>query len=167
MRLPQRQSEILAALKKTEDHYVTPEKLQRMKDQLITLRDHERPKTLEDVVRTREMGDLSENAGYQIAKAKLRGIDNKILTLEERIKTAVLIESGPDASGRIRIGSTVTLVIAGQEVTYQILGVAESNPARGHISHLSPLGKVLLGRRVGDVVTAVEGGPECMIRSVG
>jgi transcription elongation factor GreA len=113
----------------------------------------ERKEAIAEVQRGAEMGDFSENVGYQIAKANLRRLNARILNLEERIKQAIPIESGTDKEGRIRIGSTVTLRTQAKEMTYQILGSQESNPAKGFISHGSPLGKLLVGKRVGDDVT--------------
>jgi len=56
----------------------------------------------------------------------------------------------PNANGRISLGSTVTFEMNGKEITYQILGVQEANPAHGKISHLSPLGQIMLGKAIGD-----------------
>lgn len=152
MRVPTRRSEKLRQLVPL-DHYVTPEKLQRLKDELARLLGRERKEAIAEVQRGAEMGDFSENVGYQIAKANLRKLNARILNLEERIKQAIPIESGTDREGRIRIGSTVTLKSSDREATYQILGSQESNPAKGFISHGSPLGKLLVGRRVGENIT--------------
>ncbi len=108
---------------------------------------------MEDLSVAVQKGDLSENAEYQDARARLSRIDGRIFGLKERIKNAIPIEEGVGASGRVRIGSTVVLRAAGQEKTFQILGSHESNPARGRISHLSPLGAALLDHAVGENVT--------------
>ena len=152
MRVPTRRGEKLRPQVEL-DRYVTPEKLQRLKDELDRLLHHERKEAIAEVQRGAEMGDFSENVGYQIAKANLRKLNARIMNLEERIKVAIPIESGVDASGRIRVGSTVTLRTAEKELTYQILGSQESNPAKGFISHNSPLGKLLIGKRLGDEVS--------------
>lgn len=151
MRVPQRRSEILAQSKKVDDHYVTPALIEKMKDE-IKRRLKERPALVAEVQRTAEEGDFSENAGYQAAKAALRRLNGRITWLEERLRFAIPIKDGPD-DGQIRIGSTVTLQLANTELTLQILGVQESNPSRGTISHLSPLGAALMGHKVNDVVT--------------
>lgn len=151
MQIPKRRGEELRESKIVHDNYVTPEKIERLKKDLDDLIKRERPEVLAEVQRTREMGDLSENAGYQISKARLRQIDGRIMSIQDRLKNAVVIEKGDD-SGRIRIGSTVELELSGKMITYEILGSQESNPLRGRISHLSPLGRALLGHVAGEEI---------------
>ncbi len=134
-----------------DSHYVTAEKLERMKRTLYELEVLERPKIVEDVARSRALGDLSENAEYQDAKARMGRIDGRIFSLKERIKNAIPIEPGTD-QGAARVGSRVTVRVNDAERTYHLLGSQESDPTRGRISHLSPLGKALLGAIAGDVV---------------
>lgn len=158
MQVPKRKSETDRLAGRQEDHYLTPEKLRRLKADLEDLEKNQRPKTVEDLARAREMGDLSENAAYTEAKARLARIDGRIFSLKERIKNAIVIETGADPSGRIRIGSTVVLSVGGKQRTYQILGSQETNPAAGRISHLSPLGAGLMNRRAGETVTVTADG---------
>ncbi|MEK9130568.1 MAG: GreA/GreB family elongation factor [Patescibacteria group bacterium] len=154
MRLPTRKKELdRAAMAEPEDHHLTPSTIDRLKRELVDLETRQRPEGVSEVRRLAEMGDFSENAGYQIAKATLRRINNRIETLKERIKTAVPIASGPDTEGRARIGSTVVLEKNGQRLTFEILGSQETSPSRGRISYHSPLGAALIGCQVGDVVT--------------
>jgi transcription elongation factor GreA len=153
MRLPNRPKEEMKRALRTEDHFLTKEKIEKMRREIERLEQVERPQALIDQRTAQEMGDLSENFGYQEAKARVRRIDSRVLTLKERIKSAIVIEEGPDASGKIRIGATVTLTSGGRDVTYQILGSHESNPFRGFISHLSPLGSALIGKTIGESVT--------------
>lgn len=149
MRLPTRRSERLK-IKKDEDRYLTEEALARLKLRLEDLQKRELPAAVEEVRRTAEMGDFSENAAYQIAKGNLRRINNRILTLQEELKQAILIPKNKNASGRVRIGSTVVLRGEdGKELIYQILGSREASPGRGRISHVSPLGQALLGKEAG------------------
>ena len=101
------------------------------------------------------MGDLSENFGYQEAKARLRRINDRILALAERVASAIPIPSNA-SDGLVRIGSTVTLLSNGQEQVYEILGSQETNPLRGRISYLSPLGQGLMGRTTSDEVRVNE-----------
>ncbi|MEK9152780.1 MAG: transcription elongation factor GreA, partial [Patescibacteria group bacterium] len=142
------------------DHYMTPEKVRRLKADLEDLEKNQRPKTVEDLTKAREMGDLSENAAYTEAKAHLGRIDGRIFSIKDRLKNAIIIESGTDASGRIRIGSIVVVSVGGNERTYQILGSQETNPAAGRISHLSPLGSALIDHKVGDTVSVAANGRE-------
>lgn len=131
---------------------MTAEKLERLKRDLRQIENIERPKTVEDLIYAREQGDLSENAEYQEAKAKLGRLDGRIFSIKERIKNAVIIEHGTDASGGIKVGSRVRLKFKGKERQFEIVGVQEADPLKGRISHRSPLGSALLGHNIGDVV---------------
>lgn len=151
MQIPQRRSQALQ-IREERDNLMTAEKLARLKRDLEDLEKNQRPKIVEDLVYAREQGDLSENAEYQDAKAKLARLDGRVFNLKERIKNAQVIEHGTDSSGKVRIGSTVTVVSDGKEKTYQIVGTQESDPFRGMISHRSPLGEALLGHAAGERV---------------
>ncbi len=137
----------------SEDAYLTPEAVRRLEEELARLERQDRPKAAEEVARTREMGDLSENAAYSDAKARLQRLNTRILSIKERLKRAVVIRPEEDPSGRILVGSTVTLDSGGARRTYRIVGSQEANPALGRISRLSPLGSLLLGRKAGETVT--------------
>lgn len=152
MRVPTRRSEVLAKSKQQNDHYLTPEKIERMKREIITLT-KERPALALEMQRTAEEGDFSENAGYQAAKAALRRLNSRIDALNERLRYAIPIQAGVDASGRIRIGCTVIVEMNGKQMTFEIVGSQETSPSRGRISHVSPLGAALLDKKVGDEVT--------------
>ncbi len=151
MQIPQRRSQALQ-IREDSDNLMTAEKLARLKRDLEDIEKNQRPKVVEDLVYAREQGDLSENAEYQDAKAKLGRLDGRIFSIKERIKNAVIIEHGADASGGIRIGSMVKLLINGKTREYQIVGVQEADPLKGRISHRSPLGSALLGHGVGEIV---------------
>ncbi len=110
-----------------------------------------RPKLANEVKRLVADGDFSENAAYQIAKGKLRGLNQKILEIEEMIKMAEIIEPSRNKN-LIGLGSTVTIENSQGEKTYKILGSTESNPSAGIISGNSPLGKTLIGKRIGDTI---------------
>lgn len=134
-----------------DDPYLTKEAIVKMQAELERLEKVDRKPAAEEVARTVAMGDLSENAAYQVAKGRLRGINSRILTLQERLKRAVTIKDG-GADGLVHIGSTVTVKTTDKEVTYQILGSQESNPSKGYISRTSPLGSALLNHKVGETV---------------
>lgn len=154
MRIPKRRGEEEARLKQVHDDYFTPEKIAAMERQLERLKKVERPPAIAETQRLAEMGDFSENVGYQVAKAHLRRINNKITTLEEKLKTAIPIERG-SVDGVVRIGSRVGVVVGGVQKTFDILGSNETDPMKGRVSYLSPLGQALLGHRVGDEVVFV------------
>ena len=109
------------------------------------------PQLAEDVKTYAQFGDFSENAEYQIAKGKLRGLNSGMLKIENLLKNAVIINP-PKTNETIQLGSTITSEINGKQKRYLILGALESDPANGIISHSSPIGSALIGHRVGDVV---------------
>lgn len=134
--------------------YLTPEGLQKLKEELEYLRNVRRPQVAKRIHEAKADGDISENAGYDEAKNEQAFVEGRIMTLEAMLKNAVIIrESGE--TDEVRLGSTVTVKeVTGNELeTYQIVGSAEVDPLNGKISNVSPLGKALLGRRVGDRVT--------------
>lgn len=98
MRLPIRKSEILQSTTKVTDNFVSAEKIKHYKNELEDLIKNQRPPAVKEVQRTAEMGDFSENAAYQMAKGRLRQINYRITTLEEKIKSAVVID--PDHKDR-------------------------------------------------------------------
>lgn len=156
MRLPTRKKELERQQTEEPDLHFTPGKIEAMKRELAHLIDSERGVAAAEVVRTGEMGDFSENAGYQWAKQNLRRINSRILSLTEKINHAIPIvhEVG---STRVRIGSIVTVRLEPGSATYvyEILGSQESDPMKGRISHHSPIGNALLGSVVGDVVDVI------------
>ena len=98
----------------------------------------------------REMGDLSENAAYKVARHELSSIDSRLRYLEGIIRTARVVEN--TIKDVVNIGSRVKLSGENGEVEYLLVGGYESDPANGKISHISPLGRALLGKRKGDEV---------------
>lgn len=150
-----------------EPFYVTEDGLNRLKEKLARLK-KALPELAEEAKRTAAYGDRSENDEYKNAKSALRRTKGQILNIEDQIKRAAIIESGSGASGTIRIGSTVVLEMkgsdgstgsprAGARKTFQILGSHETDPTRGRISYVSPLGAALMGRVKGDVVNIKTG----------
>lgn len=121
------------------------EKLERLKRTL--------PDFINETQRTAAYGDRSDNAEYKEAKSILRRTHWQILSIQDQIKRAVIIVSGLNAFGTVQLGSTVVLDIDGLQKTFQILGSHETNPAKGRISHQSPLGAALMNHAKGDTVT--------------
>jgi transcription elongation factor GreA len=153
MQIPQRRSQI-NRIKDAESlsRELTSDALERLKRTLKHLETVERPKIVEDLSHALTLGDFSENAEYQDAKHRLSRIDGRIFGLKDRIRLAIVIESGPSASGAVTIGSTVRVRSNGRESTWRILGSQESNPTRGQISYLSPIGAALITKKPGEVV---------------
>lgn len=132
------------------DPFLTVAKLEELKNKLARLK-KSHPTAAAEVRRLAELGDFSENVEYQLAKGKLRGLNNAILTVERQIIDARIIAPAKQKN-IVQIGHTVTIVCAGREKKYQLLGSAETNPAKGIISHHSPIGAALIGRQLNDKV---------------
>lgn len=149
MQVPKRKNETHGHV--PTDTYMTQGKLNELKDQLTHLKKVSLPRATKELTRLAEMGDRSENAAYSIAKGKLRGMQQRAEDLEQLIKTAIVITPKTNAD-HIEVGSRITIEIQGKQHTYQILGSSETRPEAGIISHVSPLGAALIGKRVGDTV---------------
>lgn len=132
------------------DLHITKRKFDELTDELAKLKKFAQPQTSKEVMRLAEDGDFSENAAYQMAKGRLRSINQRILELEDQVGHAEIITSSE--TDRVQLGNTVTIVIDGEKRTYRILGSLETDPANGIISYNSPMGAALMGRTVGDTV---------------
>ncbi|HZJ41431.1 MAG TPA: GreA/GreB family elongation factor [Patescibacteria group bacterium] len=133
-----------------KDYYISPAKYRELEEKLKRML-IKRPIEAIEVKRLAEMGDFSENAGYQLAKGRLRGLNQRILDTEDMLKKAEIIEVNHIVE-TVQVGHFVTLESKNEKKTYQILGGSESNPNLGIISHLSPLGSALLNKKLNDVV---------------
>lgn len=131
------------------DPYITPEKQENLKRELERLTKNVRPGLAAEVHRLALMGDFSENAAYQIAKGRLRGINQRILDIEDHLKRALVIAPQENIE-KVSLGHHVTVEVNGKEKTYLILGSSETDPATGIISYNSPLGAALMGRRTNE-----------------
>lgn len=127
---------------------VTKEGFENLQRELLDLK-NERPQAVKTLAEARAMGDLSENGLYTAAKARLRSIDSQMFRAEIQIKLADIIEGG---SGMVTIGSHVKVKNEDFETTFHIVGDYEANPLDKKISQHSPLGRVLMGRKVGETV---------------
>ena len=163
MQVPTRRSDKKPRVK--VDAIMTTAKFEILKAELDKLLTVKRPREAADVQRLALMGDFSENAGYQLAKSRLRGINNRILAIEDLLKRAEIIEKSADNS-IVRIGHLITVAVNGKEKIYQILGSAESDPSFGVISYSSPLGSALLGQPIGAIVKIGEAEVEYKILKI-
>ena len=134
------------------DYHLTPSAVQKLKDELERIQKHVQPKAVEELRRTRDMGDLSENFAYSVAKAKVPGLEHRVLSIKDRLKNAVVITPGASKDGSVRTGATVTVEVNGKRRTFEITGSQESDPGGGKISYLSPLGAALMKRKAGEMV---------------
>ena len=126
----------------------------RLREEVERLK-KERPSIVRAIAEARAHGDLSENAEYHAARERQGFIEARITDLETKVGTAEVIDP-PTSGDRITFGSTVKIEDGdGKEVIYQIVGSDEADPKRGLISVMSPLARTLIGKRVGDSVTAM------------
>lgn len=132
------------------DNLMTQAKFSELQKKLASFKASQ-PQAAKDVARLAEMGDFSENVEYQLAKGRLRGINQNILQIEYNLEHAEIIQPRKN-SDLIQIGSTVTIDSEKGTSTFQILGSSETNPQKGVISHTSPLGAGLLGHKTGQKV---------------
>lgn len=130
--------------------YLTSEGLEELKKEYEELTKVKRPEVVNRVSEARNQGDLSENAEYSAAREELSFIDGRIDELEELLKQVVLIK--PGESSAVDLGSQVTLNNNGKEDVFTVVGEWEADPAEKKISHESPLGKALLGKKIGETV---------------
>ncbi len=132
--------------------YYTPEGLKKLKDELNHLRDVERPRASQAIAEARDKGDLSENAEYDAAKEAQGLLEMKIARLEEVVANARLIDESQLDTSKVLVLSTVKLRNQknGQELTYTLVAESEADLKSGKISVTSPIGKGLLGKKVGD-----------------
>ncbi len=116
-------------------------------DDLVNVR---RAEVVERLSLAREMGDLSENAEYTAAREELAFIDGRIDELEMLLKQAVIIADAGHKGKTIELGSKVTVQVKGRNEIFTLVGEWEADPTEKKISHESPLGKALIGQKVGD-----------------
>lgn len=125
-------------------------------DELIAelnhLKETKLPQAIERVARARDFGDLTENSEYHSARDELSFLEGRVEELETLIMHAKIIKASNGVKKAISLGSTVTVHGNGKVYTYTIVGEYEADPLSQKISHDSPLGKALLGKKVGEEV---------------
>lgn len=107
-----------------------------------------RPEIAEKIATARAFGDLSENEEYSSARAEQKMTENRILEIQDILKNAKIIKAGKRTT--VSLGVDVKLDLGGREVEYTIVGATEANPLSGKISNESPIGKVIMGHKVGE-----------------
>ena len=113
----------------------------------------ERPQIVDAIEEARAHGDLSENAEYHAAKERQGQIEATIADYEDRLSRAVVIDPKELSGDKVVFGATVTLLDEDDKpIKYQIVGQIEADAKQGRISYNSPLGRALIGRRIGDDV---------------
>lgn len=125
------------------------DKLQKEQKELV---DKKRPYAIDRLQKARGMGDLSENSEYTAAKEELALVEGRIQEIEAILKNVQVIENHNHGSV-VSLSSKVTFETNGQRVEYEIVGDYEADPMNRKLSHTSPLGKALIGKKTGDTVT--------------
>ena len=150
------------------EHYLTPEgaaKLRAELQELTTTKRTEIAKRLREAI---QMGDLSENADYIMAKEDQAFLEGRIQELEQVLRNAQIINNDDaDRADAVRVGATVTVQEPGESPeTYTIVGAKEANPRERRISNESPIGRALVGHRVGEIVKADTPGGTLVLKVV-
>jgi transcription elongation factor GreA len=135
---------------KKQDFYLTPEGVEELKTELADLTKNKRKEVAKALKEAKEFGDLSENTDWDDAKARQVFIEGRIAEIENILKHAKVIKK--QNSGVVEVGSTVKVNLADGDQVFQIVGSTEADPEKGKISDVSPIGKALLGCKVGEEV---------------
>jgi len=136
-----------------KDVILTPEGLANLKAELEQLSTVRRREVAARIKEAREFGDISENAEYDDAKNEQAMLEARIAQLEEKLRSATVIDNSDIGTDIVRVGSIVHVREGGKSTKYTIVGSAEASPAEMKLSNESPVGKALLGRKRGEEVT--------------
>ena len=135
-------------MKKTQ---LTQDGFDKLKLELEQLTKTKRPYAVERLHKARSMGDLSENSEYTAAKEELAFVEGRILEIEEILKTVEVV-ANHDGASIVEVGTSVVIDSNGEKELYQIVGEFEADPINKKLSHTSPIGQALVGKKVGDWV---------------
>jgi transcription elongation factor GreA len=131
--------------------YLSAAGLEQLRAELAELTQVRRPEIVGRIKAAKELGDLRENADYEAARNEQSFNEGRIQALETLIKTAVVLQE-PARGEAVGLGSTVVLEREGEQESYTIVGPTEANPGEGRVSHVSPIGRAVMGRKAGDEV---------------
>jgi transcription elongation factor GreA len=136
---------------------MTKEGYEKMKEELMRLKKVDRPKNIADLAEARAHGDLSENAEYSAAKEKQGFIEGRIKELEGKMADANIISTKNLSTEKVVFGTTVHLIHSetGEDKKYRLVGTEEADLKLGKVSVQSPIGKSLIGHRVGEFIKVV------------
>jgi transcription elongation factor GreA len=137
-----------------DKQYFSKEGLEKLKEELAHRTEALRPEIAHRIKEAKEQGDLSENAEFDAAKEAQSMNEGRIEEIQKIIENAVIITDGNSKHGVVSVGCIVEVESNGKKQSLHIVGVTESDPAKGFISNESPIGKALLGHKKGDVIKA-------------
>ena len=134
---------------------ITPEGLEKLKAELEELQTTRRREVAERIKEAREFGDIAENSEYDDAKNEQAMLEQRIAQMEERVRRAIVVDKDQVDTGVVSVGVKVHVKDqkTGDSRKFQLVGSAEANPAEEKLSHESPIGKALMGRKRGEIVS--------------
>ncbi len=134
-----------------KDVILTPQGLEKLQRELDDLQTNKRREVAERIKEAREFGDISENSEYDDAKNEQAMLEARIASLEDKLRSASVINASELSPDLVRVGSVVHIKDdAGKTATYTIVGSTEADPSANKLSNESPVGKALVGRKKGD-----------------
>ena len=134
---------------------ITPDGLKKLKEDLDELQTVRRREVAQRIKEAREFGDITENSEYDDAKNEQAMLEQRIAQMEERVRRATVIDEKALDTGSVQVGVRVHVKDqkTGDSRKFQLVGSAEANPALDKLSHESPIGKALMGKKRGEVVS--------------
>jgi len=139
----------------SEQPYLTAAGAKKLREELDQLKGPGREEVARRLREAIEMGDLSENADYAMAKEDQAFLEGRIQELEYLLSSAIIVEEQSGVREVVEVGATVTVQEEDYHPdTYKLVGAKEANPREGKISNESPIGQALLGKRVGEIAVA-------------
>jgi len=148
-----------------QEVYLTAEGAEKLKLELEELKGPKRDEMAKRLRSAIQMGDLSENADYHKAKEDQAFMEGRIQELEYLLKNAIIIEDNMEPGDTVQVGSCITVQEGdAPEETWYLVGAKEADPRNGRISNESPIGRALLGHRVGDEMTITTPGGEIRLK---
>jgi len=135
-----------------KDIYLTPDGLKELKEELKVLVEKKRPALIERVATARAHGDLSENSEYSAAREDLAFVEGRIEEIEMLLAKVKVIKNSKNVTKEVKLGCKVTVKVNGKTQTYEVVGEWEADPLEQKISHTSPLGLALMGKKHGEKI---------------
>jgi len=135
----------------TDIQYMTQDKIDALKNELDDLQRNKLPALVKRIDDARQMGDLSENAEYHMAREDMAWAQSRVLEIKAILDDAEVISSESNTN-KVTIGSSIVVKVDGKEKTYTIVGAQEADPLNGKISNESPLGNAFLNKKEGEKI---------------
>ena len=149
-----------------DELFLTEEGKAEIEARLRFLKNEKRPEVLDKLKVARDFGDLSENSEYDAAKKEQSIVETEIANIEETLRKARIISDKDVKKDTVGVGNSVTVydMDFDEEIVYKIVGVIESDPDKNFVSNASPIGKALMDRKVGEVVTVITPGGDIQMK---